>query len=59
MSHGMAKNIRLKVPGSCSLIVYDVSRSAMERFIKEFEIYNVRSAFSPKGVAEYAVRKTS
>lgn len=56
MGHGMAKNIRLKVPEFSLLVVYDVSRPAMERFEKEFEGHNVKAASSPKEVAEHAVK---
>lgn len=58
MGHGMAKNIRLKIPESNLLIVYGVSNTAMQRFIKDYRGYNVRAASSPKEVAEYAVRQT-
>lgn len=57
MGHGMAKNIRLKIPKSSLLVIYDVSQSAMHRFVKEFKGENVKAVSSPKEVATYAVRR--
>lgn len=56
MGHGMAKNIRLKIPESSLLVVYDVSQPTMDRFIKDLAGKKVKAASSPKEVAEYAVR---
>ncbi|KAH7253114.1 hypothetical protein FSOLCH5_013923 [Fusarium solani] len=54
MGHGMAKNIRLRIPDSFLLVVYDVNQEAVQRFIDEHNGTGVRAASSPKEVAELA-----
>lgn len=55
MGHGMAKNIRLRIPDSSLLVVYDVNQEAVQRFIDEHNGAGVQAAKSPKEVAELAV----
>lgn len=59
MGHGMAKNIRLKIPASDVLVCYDVNPKAITQFMGEFVGSNVRAASSPKEVAELAVGDTN
>ncbi|KAH8894629.1 hypothetical protein GQ53DRAFT_858108 [Thozetella sp. PMI_491] len=54
MGHGMAKNIRLKIPQSDVLVIFDVNPQSAGRFVKEFAGSNVVVAESPKAVAEVA-----
>ena len=56
MGHGMAKNIRQKIPEPCTLVVYDINTDAVENFVGEFgNGSNIKAASSPKEVAELAV----
>jgi hypothetical protein len=56
MGHGMAQNIRPKVPESCKLVIYDINTATLEKFISEYSTNsNVVAATSPKHVAELAV----
>jgi 3-hydroxyisobutyrate/3-hydroxypropionate dehydrogenase len=56
MGHGMAKNIRQKIPENCNLVIYDVRTEAMTEFIKDCSNgSNVIAAISPKQVGELAV----
>lgn len=56
MGHGMAKNIRQKIPQADTLVIYDVNKQVVDRFVKEFEGSKVIAATSPKEVAELSVR---
>lgn len=56
MGHGMANNIRRKIPKTSELIVYDVNPEAITRIIDENPGMSVRAASSPKDVADIAVR---
>ena len=59
MGHGMAKNIRLRIPSSCPLLIFDINEEVTKTFVKEFGVDgNVVAAASPKEVAERAVRWT-
>jgi hypothetical protein len=59
MGHGMAKNIRLKIAMSSTLVIYDINEDAMHQFVKDYEKYgNIVEAASPKEVAEKAVSWT-
>jgi 3-hydroxyisobutyrate dehydrogenase len=56
MGHGMAKNLREKLPPTSNLIIYDISEVAMTRFVSEFGGgSNIIEAKSPREVAEHAV----
>ncbi len=56
MGHGMAKNIRQKIPANCNLVIYDVRAAALTEFIRDFsDGSNVIAATSPKQVGELAV----
>ena len=56
MGHGMAKNIRQKIPENCNLVIYDVKEEAMTDFVNDFgNGSNILAAASPKQVAELAV----
>lgn len=56
MGHGMAKNIALKMDGSCKLYVYDISQSAVERFVSEYGTNGrVAAVTSPREIAEKCV----
>lgn len=56
MGHGMAKNIRLKIAASSTLVIYDINQDAMHEFVKDFGKHgNIVEAASPKEVAEKAV----
>lgn len=55
MGHGMAKNLRQKLPVNCPVIVFDVNKEAVERFLQEHAGTKVTAASSPKEVAEVAV----
>ncbi|PVH81136.1 hypothetical protein DL98DRAFT_625978 [Cadophora sp. DSE1049] len=55
MGHGMAKNIRQKIPENCNLVIYDVREEAMTDFMNNFgNGSNTLAATSPKQVAELA-----
>lgn len=59
MGHGMAKNIRQKIPENCNLVIYDVREETMASFINDFgNGSNVLAATSPKHVAELAVSRS-
>lgn len=56
MGHGMAKNLRLKIPSTCKLFVYDVNSDATKTFKQEFaDADNVVIATSPKEIGQSAV----
>lgn len=55
MGHGMATNIRHKVPEAAQLIVYDVNADTVARILKENPGSNIRGASSPREIAEVAV----
>lgn len=56
MGHGMAKNIRQKIPAESVLVIYDINQEVMRQFVQDFSNgFNVRIASSPKQVAELAV----
>lgn len=56
MGHGMAKNIRLKVPPTSQLVIFDVNRQAVDSFVQEHDGVGVKAVSSPRQVAEIAVR---
>lgn len=56
MGHGMAKNIRLKVPPTSQLVVFDVNKQAVDSFIQEHNGVGVKAVSSPREVAEISVR---
>jgi 3-hydroxyisobutyrate dehydrogenase-like beta-hydroxyacid dehydrogenase len=56
MGHGMAKNIRSRIPPSCVLLIYDINQKVVQQFVENFgEKENVIAATSPKEVASRAV----
>lgn len=60
MGHGMAKNIRQKIPANNTLIIYDINVEAMKQFISDYgRESNVWAASSPREVAEHAVRSAA
>lgn len=58
MGHGMAKNLRQKLPADSGLVIYDINQKAVEAFLAEQAGTNVRSASSPREVAELSVSPT-
>lgn len=57
MGHGMAKNLREKLPASSNLVIYDINKAAASAFIDEFgNCKNIVAAASPREVTELAVR---
>lgn len=57
MGHGMAKNIRLRIPSSCLLLIFDINQETVKKFIDDFGVDgNVVAATSPKEIASQAVR---
>jgi hypothetical protein len=55
MGHGMAKNIRQKIPEDSILFIYDINTLALEAFAREFgNGSNVRIAVSPVEIARAA-----
>lgn len=55
MGHGMAKNLRQKLPENHSIIVFDINKEAVKSFLQEHAGTNVIAASSPKEIAEVAV----
>jgi len=56
MGHGMAKNIRQKIPGSCLLLVFDINKDVTSSFARDFGTEgNVLVVDSPKDMAQRAV----
>jgi 3-hydroxyisobutyrate dehydrogenase-like beta-hydroxyacid dehydrogenase len=56
MGHGMAKNIRQKIPVDCNLVIYDINTEAVKRFVSDYSNgSNVIAAVSPKHVGELGV----
>lgn len=56
MGHGMAKNLRQKLPDESLLIVYDINKKAVEAFLQEHAGTKVQAASSPLQVAQLSVR---
>ncbi|KAH9232871.1 hypothetical protein K456DRAFT_1750274 [Colletotrichum gloeosporioides 23] len=54
MGHGMAKNIRLKVPPTSQLVVFDVNKQAVDSFVQEHNGVGVKAVSSPREVTEIA-----
>ncbi|KAL5597187.1 hypothetical protein FOBRF1_010980 [Fusarium oxysporum] len=54
MGHGMAKNLRQKLPQNYPMIVFDVNKEAVNKFLQEHAGTNVTAASSPKEIAEVA-----
>ena len=55
MGHGMAKNIRQKIPAESILIVYDINTAVLEQFANEYGSgSNVRIASSPAEISRTA-----
>lgn len=56
MGHGMASNLRRKLPAESVLWIYDINTAAVERFVSEFgNASNVQGATSPRQIYENAV----
>ena len=56
MGHGMATNLRKKLPETSTLWIYDINTAAVNRFVSEFEDSpSVQAASSPRQVYEKAV----
>lgn len=56
MGHGMAKNLREKLPTSSNLVIYDINPVAIVDFENQFGgASNIITASSPREVAEHAV----
>ena len=56
MGYPMAMNIRKKIPSSSKLYIYDVSKSALERFKEEAGSHGeIIIASSSKDVVDHAV----
>ena len=55
MGHGMAKNIRQKIPEESVLIIYDINTAVLEQFARDFgNGSNVRIAKSPVEITRSA-----
>ncbi|CRG84134.1 hypothetical protein PISL3812_01461 [Talaromyces islandicus] len=55
MGHGMAKNLRQKIPESSILVIFDINKETMQRFVQEHgQGGNVKTASSPKEIAQVA-----
>lgn len=52
----MAKNLRAKIPEGDSMTIFDVNKTAVERFVQEAG--NVKAASTPREVVEQSVRHT-
>ncbi|KKA20218.1 hypothetical protein T310_5761 [Rasamsonia emersonii CBS 393.64] len=58
MGYPMAKNLRAKIPASDTLIIRDVNKDVMQRFVEETKTAgSVEIADNPREVAEKAVSK--
>lgn len=56
MGHGMAKNLRQKLPETCLLVVYDINKETMQRFIHDYgQADNIKPASSPREISEVTV----
>jgi hypothetical protein len=56
MGYAMALNVRRKIPSSSKLYIYDISKSALEKFAQEIgSSGNVIIASSSKDVVDHAV----
>lgn len=56
MGHGIAKNLRQKLPSDSILLVYDVDEVALQDFFSAYnENGNVCAVSSPRQIAERAV----
>lgn len=53
----MAKNLRTKIPDSDTMVIYDVTQGALDKF--KSEVGNVEIAKSVREVAEKTVRITT
>ena len=54
----MAQNLRAKIAKGDNFTIFDVNKSAVDRFIKESENANVKAAETPREVVEQSVSKT-
>lgn len=56
MGHGMAKNLRQKLPAESPLVVYDINTKAVEAFLAEHSGTKLIAATSPQDVLQQSVR---
>jgi hypothetical protein len=51
----MAKNLREKLPETDTLMINDVNKDAVKKFVEELSGFTVLAANSPREIAEKAV----
>lgn len=57
MGYGMARNVRQKIPKSSTLYVFDLNKTALEKFVAETKNDGpVKVCSSAKEVVDHAVR---
>ena len=56
MGYRMAKNLREKLPKTDTLLINDVNKDAVGKFVEELSGFTVHATGSPREIAERAVR---